>query len=112
MDSALEHPVVIFVAADATYCEVSATPGETLLETALRHGVPGIVGACGGSCTCATCHVFVEADWMDAVGQPGAEEEDRLATIGGARPNSRLSCQIRITEALDGLIVTTPRRQG
>jgi len=105
-------PTVIFVASDATYCEVSAEPGETLLETALRHAVPGIIGECGGSCACATCHVFVEPDWMAATGQPGAEEEDMLASVAGARPNSRLACQIKMGDALDGLIVTTPRRQG
>jgi len=65
-----------------------------------------IKAECGGALSCATCHVYVDAEWFDAVGAPSAEEEDMLDSVGDVRPNSRLSCQILMSEALDGLRVT------
>jgi 2Fe-2S ferredoxin len=82
------------------------------METAIRNGVPGIDAECGGACSCATCHVYVDEEWMDAVGQPQSMEEDMLDFAFDVRPNSRLSCQIRVKPELDGLVVETPKRQG
>ncbi|HRK23376.1 MAG TPA: 2Fe-2S iron-sulfur cluster-binding protein [Beijerinckiaceae bacterium] len=105
-------PEITFVAADATYQTVKGRSGETLMETALRHAIPGIDAECGGACRCATCHVFVDEDWIDRLPPRTDEEEDMLDTVSSVRKTSRLSCQIRVTAELDGLIVTTPRRQG
>jgi ferredoxin, 2Fe-2S len=91
---------------------VEAQPGSTVMETALREGVPGIEAECGGACACATCHVYVAPEWTEIVGKPEQMEEDMLDFAFEVRPNSRLSCQIKVTEALDGLVVTTPPRQG
>ena len=91
---------------------VEAQLGSTVMETALREGVPGIEAECGGACACATCHVYVDEKWTDIVGKPSQMEEDMLDFAFEVRPNSRLSCQIKVTEALDGLVVTTPPRQG
>ena len=82
------------------------------METALRHSVPGIVAECGGSCTCATCLVHVAEEWVDRVGQRSPEEEDQLDFAFDVRPKSRLACQIKVTDELDGLVVHTPAYQG
>jgi 2Fe-2S ferredoxin len=91
---------------------VEAQVGSTVMETALRNSVPGIEAECGGACACATCHVYVADEWTEIVGKPLQMEEDMLDFAGDVRPNSRLSCQIKVTEALDGLVVTTPAKQG
>ena len=91
---------------------VEAQEGSTVMETALRESIPGIEAECGGACACATCHVYVAEDWMEVVGKPEQMEEDMLDFAFEVRPNSRLSCQIKVTAALDGLVVTTPPRQG
>jgi len=74
--------------------------------------VTGIVAECGGGCTCATCMVYVDEAWTGKVGKPNEEEEDQLDFAFDVKPNSRLSCQIKVTEALDGLVVRTPAYQG
>jgi ferredoxin, 2Fe-2S len=91
---------------------VAAQQGSTVMETALREGIPGIEAECGGACACATCHVYVAEEWMEAVGKRESMEEDMLDFAFEVRPNSRLSCQIKVTPALNGLVVTTPPRQG
>lgn len=101
-----------YIAPDGATFEVEAEDGSTVMENSVRHGVPGIEAECGGACACATCHVYVDEEWMDAVGQPEAMEEDMLDFAYDVRPNSRLSCQIRVREDLDGLVVRVPERQG
>ena len=91
---------------------VDAQIGSTVMETALRNGIPGIEAECGGACACATCHVYVAPEWTGIVGKPSQMEEDMLDFAFEVRPNSRLSCQIKVAEALDGLVVTTPAKQG
>ena len=91
---------------------VDAQIGATVMETALRNAVPGIEAECGGACACATCHVYVADEWTEKVGKPSQMEEDMLDFAFEVRPNSRLACQIKVTEALDGLVVTTPAKQG
>jgi 2Fe-2S ferredoxin len=105
-------PKITYIEHDGTTRTVEAETGESVMETALRHGVVGIVAECGGSCTCATCLVHVEESWADKIGTRSEEEEDQLDFAYDVRPNSRLSCQIKVTEALDGLIVRTPSYQG
>jgi ferredoxin, 2Fe-2S len=92
--------------------EVQAEPGSTVMEAAIRNGIPGILAECGGACACATCHVYVDEAHMPLVGEPEPMEEDMLDFAFDVRPTSRLSCQIRVRENLDGLIVTTPQKQA
>ena len=91
---------------------IEAEIGATVMETAIRHMVPGIEAECGGACACATCHVYVDETWREIVGGPSPMEEDMLDFGYDVRTNSRLSCQIKVTEALDGLVVMTPPRQA
>jgi 2Fe-2S ferredoxin len=92
--------------------QVQATVGMTVMEAAVQNRVPGIDAECGGACACATCHVYIEPDWQEAVGPAERMEEDMLDFAFDVRPNSRLSCQIKVTEALNGLVLRTPERQG
>ena len=105
-------PKITYIEHDGTTRTVEAEVGETVMETALKNDVPGIVAECGGSCTCATCMVYVEEAWQERVGTRTPEEEDQLDFAFDVKPNSRLSCQIRVTDELDGLIVRTPAYQG
>ena len=86
--------------------------GATVMEAAIRNGVPGIEAECGGACACATCHVYVDETWREIVGGPSPMEEDMLDFGYDVRPSSRLSCQIKVTDALEGLTVTVPERQA
>lgn len=99
---------VTFITADHQRHPILAQDGISLMENARRANVRGIVAECGGACACATCHVHVADDWLLAVGEPDAMERDMLDFAADLRPNSRLSCQIRVTAALDGLIVYIP----
>ncbi len=101
-----------YVAFDGTSFEVDAENGSTVMENAIRNAVPGIEAECGGACACATCHVYIDEAWTDVVGEPEAMEEDMLDFAYEVRPNSRLSCQIKVRGELDGLIVSVPERQG
>ncbi|MCT8990946.1 (2Fe-2S)-binding protein [Chelativorans sp. SCAU2101] len=103
---------ITFIAPDGTRYDVEAENGSTVMENAIRNGVPGIEAECGGACACATCHVYVDEEWTDTVGAPEAMEEDMLDFAYDVRPNSRLSCQIRVRDELDGLVVTVPERQA
>src|SRR5882757_4734312 len=86
--------------------------GATVMEGAIRNAIPGIEAECGGACACATCHVYVDEAWREKVGAPSPMEEDMLDFGFDVRPNSRLSCQIKVSDALDGLVVSTPERQA
>ncbi len=100
------------VAFDGTRFEIDADKGSTVMENAVRNSVPGIDAECGGACACATCHVYVDEEWTDKVGPPEAMEEDMLDFAVDVRPNSRLSCQIKMKADLDGLVVSVPERQA
>jgi 2Fe-2S ferredoxin len=103
---------ITFIDAEGTARTVDAEEGATVMETAIRNGVPGIEAECGGACSCATCHVYVDEEWEAVTGQPQPMEEDMLDFAFDVRPNSRLSCQIRVRPEMDGLTVHTPTRQG
>ncbi|MGC4028107.1 MAG: 2Fe-2S iron-sulfur cluster-binding protein [Steroidobacteraceae bacterium] len=90
---------------------VEVEDGTTLMEAALQNAVPGVIGECGGSCACATCHVYVDESWLAQLSARGEEEEGMLDFAFDVRANSRLSCQIRMREDLDGLSVTVADRQ-
>jgi 2Fe-2S ferredoxin len=103
---------VIYIDSAGREYAVDAAVGDTVMATAVRNGVPGIVAECGGNCSCATCHVWVAEEFAPAVGPPGDMEEDLLDMgVSERRSTSRLSCQIRLTEALDGLTVEIPPEQ-
>ncbi|OYU88570.1 MAG: 2Fe-2S ferredoxin [Bradyrhizobiaceae bacterium PARB1] len=91
---------------------VDADVGSTVMEVAIRNAIPGIEAECGGACACATCHVYVDDAWMEKVGAPTPMEEDMLDFGYDIKPNSRLSCQIKVSDTLDGLVVITPERQA
>lgn len=103
---------ITFVSATGDSRTVEAEVGSTVMEAAIKNRVKGIEAECGGACSCATCHVYVDAAWADIVGPAKPAEEDMLDFAFDVRPNSRLSCQIPVTEELDGLVVATPTRQG
>ena len=103
---------ITFIDAEGTARTVEAEEGATVMETAIRNGVPGIEAECGGACSCSTCHVYVDEAWRQATGEPSPMEEDMLDFAFDVRPTSRLSCQIKVTDELDGLMVTTPERQA
>ena len=105
-------PKITYIEHDGAVHTVEAEIGATVMETALRNQIGGIVAECGGACTCATCLVHVDDAWSEKVGKPSPEEEDMLDFAFEVKPTSRLSCQIKVTQALDGLIVRTPAYQG
>ena len=105
-------PKITYIDHDGTSRTVDGEVGATVMEVALKNDIGGIVAECGGSCTCATCLVHVDEAWMEKIGTRSEEEEDQLDFAFDVRPNSRLSCQIKVTDALDGLVVRTPSYQG
>ncbi|MDR2858513.1 MAG: (2Fe-2S)-binding protein [Novosphingobium sp.] len=106
-------PRVDYIAHDGTRTRVDVPAGENVMRGALYNGVEGIVGECGGGLSCATCHCYVDEAWADRVGGPAtpAEEELLAAAATEVTPRSRLSCQIDMTDALDGLVVHLPESQ-
>lgn len=103
---------ITFVSPAGERRTVGADNAQSVMEIARRNGIEGIVGECGGSCACATCHVYVDPAWAERVGPPSADEADMLDFVHDRRDTSRLACQIRMKPDLDGLVVATPERQG
>jgi 2Fe-2S ferredoxin len=104
-------PKITYIDAFGKVRTVEGKVGMTVMETAIKHNVPGIDADCGGACACATCHVYVRADYLEKVGKPSAMEQSMLDFAENVKENSRLSCQIKIRDDLDGLTVTTPESQ-
>ena len=104
-------PTVTFVEQSGAHHVVSATEGLSLMRAAQDHRVPGIDADCGGNCACGTCHVYVREPWLAQLAPAGTMERDMLSFSAEPRANSRLSCQIPVTEALDGLVVDLPLGQ-
>jgi len=90
---------------------IDAPNGQTVMEAAVKHAVPGIDADCGGACACATCHVYVDPEWLAQTGEAGSMEQSMLDFANDVEDNSRLSCQIKVSEALDGLVVRLPKSQ-
>ena len=105
-------PKIIFIDSADVSRTIEADIGATVMEAAIKNGVPEIEAECGGACACATCHVYVEGEWFEKTGGPSPMEEDMLDFGFDVRANSRLSCQIKVSDAFDGLTVRTPERQG
>ena len=102
---------ITYIEHDGTERSIEARPGSSVMLAAVTNGVPGIDADCGGSCSCATCHVFVNKDWLSKIGEINPTEEAMLSLSPDRKENSRLACQIPVTEDLDGLVVTTPEFQ-
>ncbi len=100
-----------FIEHDGTEHRVEVEPGGTVMQAAVINAVPGIDADCGGACSCATCHVYVDSQWQERVGAVNPTEDAMLSLSADRKENSRLSCQIPVTEALDGLVVRTPEFQ-
>jgi len=100
-----------FVDHAGTTRTVDTDEGSTVMEAAIRNAIPGIEAECGGACACATCHVYVDPEWLTKTGEQNSMEQSMLDFANDVEPNSRLSCQIKITDALDGLVVRLPKSQ-
>ena len=105
-------PKVTFIEFSGQQHDVDAETGVSLMQAAMDNDVPGIDADCGGGCSCATCHVFVEGDWMGKLPAIDAMEESMLGLNSMREENSRLSCQIDVTDELEGLVVKLPEFQG
>jgi len=106
-------PKVVYVGSDGDQRIVDAAVGESVMSAALRNGVPGIIGECGGNNSCATCHVIVRPEFSEAVGGPNDLEDDLLDLgVTDRQDCSRLGCQIELTDELDGLTVDVPAQQN
>ncbi len=102
---------ITYVQPDGTSQTVEAQPGVTVMEAAKLNSIAGIEAECGGACACATCHVYIDAARSEKVRKPGDMEEDMLDFAFDVRDESRLSCQIKVTADLDGLVVKVPEKQ-
>jgi 2Fe-2S ferredoxin len=106
-------PKITYVADDGTRRDVEAAAGASIMETAIRNNVRGIDAECGGCLSCATCHVYVDEEWLARLPAPDADEADMLGFVAAEqKPNSRLSCQIKLDASLDGIVVRIPPRQS
>jgi 2Fe-2S ferredoxin len=104
-------PRVRFVQSDGQTSEVEALSGDSVMETAIDHDVAGIIAECGGACSCATCHVYVDPAWLPKLPAPAPIEDGMLDCVLDRQPNSRLSCQIRMRDELDGITINVPESQ-
>ena len=105
-------PKIIYISHDGVTTTLEVRAGLSVMEGAVKNGVDGIDADCGGSCSCASCHVYVDAAWADKVGGPASDDENDLLGLAIERqPNSRLSCQIKVNDELDGLTVRMPVSQ-
>ena len=104
-------PKITYIAFDGTETVVDAKEGMSVMQTAVNNGVDGIVAECGGACSCATCHVHVEEEWFDKLPEAQNMEKEMLDFVMSPQPTSRLSCQLKVTAELDGLVVHTPESQ-
>ncbi len=105
-------PTITYVEHDGTIHTVDAPTGRSLMQIATSEGIPGILGDCGGSCSCATCHCYVDEAWLGRLPPPGETEVFMLEAALEPRENSRLCCQLQMTEALDGMVVHLPAEQA
>ena len=104
-------PKITYIEHNGTEHVVDVAEGLSVMEGAVKNSIPGIDADCGGACACSTCHVYVDPAWLDKL--PGKEpmEEDMLDFAYEPKENSRLTCQLKVTPALDGLVVRMPEKQ-
>jgi 2Fe-2S ferredoxin len=104
-------PKITFIEFNGTEHAVEAAVGKSVMQTAADNLVPGIVADCGGNCACATCHVYIEEPWASRTEPPSNQEKEMIDCALHVRETSRLSCQVPVTPALDGLVVRLPESQ-
>lgn len=104
-------PRVIYVEHGGTVHETEVAEGTSLMQGAVDNLVAGILADCGGACACATCHVYVEEAWLEKSGVPDEQEQAMLDVVMERAPNSRLSCQMKMSAALDGIVLRLPASQ-
>lgn len=104
-------PVVTYISHDGAINEIEVASGTSVMQGAVDNMIDGIVAECGGSCSCATCHCYIDEAWLDKVPPASEMEKDMLECVLEPEDNSRLSCQITVTDELDGLVVKLPASQ-
>ena len=105
-------PRIKYISSDGVENELDVENGKSVMQGALDNMLDGIEAECGGFCSCATCHCYVDEDWLDKLSEPSEAEKEMLEFTFDPMPNSRLSCQITVTEELNGLVVYLPREQS
>jgi len=105
-------PQITYIEHDGTEHCVDIAEGLSVMKGAANNGIPGIVAECGGACACATCHVYVDPPWNDKINPMSDTEEAMLEIVEHREPTSRLSCQVTVSDALDGLVIRIPESQG
>lgn len=102
---------ITFIEHDGTEHTLEASTGQSVMQVAMSNRVPGIIADCGGSCSCATCHVYVDEPWRERLPSRSSSEKDMIDCALHVQENSRLSCQIELVQELDGLVVRIPESQ-
>lgn len=105
-------PKIIYVEFSRTEHVIDVPRGCTVMEGAVQNGIPGIDADCGGACACGTCHVYVDPAWVAKTGSPNTSETGMMELVKNIAPTSRLACQIKVTDELDGLVVRMPATQS
>ncbi|MBY8857316.1 2Fe-2S iron-sulfur cluster binding domain-containing protein [Nocardia sp. CA2R105] len=105
-------PTVVYQLPDGSASSVDVPAGQTVMDGSVRNNLPGIIAECGGSCSCATCHVYIEGESAGAFAEPSGEEQDLLEFLDGARPCSRLACQLVLHAEMDTITVTVAQSDG
>ncbi len=105
-------PRIKYISSDGVENELDVENGKSVMQGALDNMMDGIEAECGGFCSCATCHCYVDEVWLDKLSEPSEAEKEMLEFTFDPMPNSRLSCQITVTEELNGLVVYLPREQS
>lgn len=103
---------IVYVDVNGERHECDVANGLSVMEGAIQNGIEGILAICGGSCACSTCHSYIDENWTERVGRPGDIEDDTLELAQDRQENSRLTCQIEITDELDGLVVIVAQNDG
>ncbi len=104
-------PKITYIEHNGSEHLVEVKAGLSVMQGAVQSNIPGIVAECGGACACATCHVYVDEAWREKTGTASSMEQSMLDFAENVEPGSRLSCQIRVNDDLDGLIVRMPQSQ-
>lgn len=104
-------PRVIFIAADGTTTEAEGAIGQTVMSVAVNAGIEAILAECGGACACGTCHCYVDAEWVARLAPPSPSEASMIECVIAPRPESRLTCQLRLSGDMDGLVLHLPAAQ-
>ena len=105
-------PKITYIEHNGKSHEIDVSNGLSIMEGAVQNNVPGIDADCGGSCACATCHIYVDEKWFNKLPKKESTEEDMLDMAYEPKKYSRLSCQISVEDSLDGLVVKMPLKQG